>query len=257
MGGFRGGHRGGHRDHNGPGGSFGANAAGMGMRDNQSFQGDRGGHGGFNQGPGGDRGGRGGHGRFGMGGGGGHPFNNNQGGGQNQFLSPNYQCDRCKVPGHYIRDCPHNGNPLYDPSQRKGIPVAHLWKNTIAPEQFQRERGQVHKSLMKQREIYDFSEKITPKNDAESAEAASKIAQEGEEAPKPVVIQLAIDEDLPPSLKCQLCHELIKGASLTPCCFSSCCYECLKSYLTSSHKMSSSRAGVCPIAHCHEQDVFV
>ena len=44
---------------------------------------------------------------------------------------------------------------------------------------------------------------------------------------------------------------------MTPCCFSSCCYECLKSYLTSSHKLASSRAGVCPIAHCPEQDIFV
>ena len=49
----------------------------------------------------------------------------------------------------------------------------------------------------------------------------------------------------------------MKRATLTPCCFSSCCYECLRSYLTSSHKLASSRAGVCPIPHCREQDVFV
>jgi len=63
--------------------------------------------------------------------------------------------------------------------------------------------------------------------------------------------------DIPPSLRCQLCRSLIERATLTPCCFSSCCYECLKSYLTSSHKLACSRAGVCPIAHCREQDIFV
>ena len=47
--------------------------------------------------------------------------------GHNQFsggsyLSPNFLCERCKIPGHYIRDCPHNGNPMYNVSQRKGIP---------------------------------------------------------------------------------------------------------------------------------------
>jgi hypothetical protein len=44
---------------------------------------------------------------------------------------------------------------------------------------------------------------------------------------------------------------------LTPCCTSSACYECLKSYLTSDHKFASSRAGVCPFPDCKQQDVFV
>ena len=43
---------------------------------------------------------------------------------------------------------------------------------------------------------------------------------------------------------------------MTPCCFSSCCYECVKSFLTSSHKNASSRARVCPIEHCREMDIF-
>ena len=63
--------------------------------------------------------------------------------------------------------------------------------------------------------------------------------------------------EVPPSLKCDLCSNLIKSATLTPCCYSSCCYECLNSYLTSSHKLASSKTGVCPIVHCRKQDILV
>ena len=79
-------------------------------------------------------------------------------------MSPHFVCDRCKTPGHYIRDCPQNGNPLYNPSQRKGIPTTQLWRGMIAAEEFERDRNLVHKSLMKQGNIYDFSERIVPKD---------------------------------------------------------------------------------------------
>ena len=42
--------------------------------------------------------------------------------------------------------------------------------------------------------------------------------------------------DIPPSLKCALCIKLIKNATLTPCCFTSCCYECLRTCLTTSSR---------------------
>ena len=198
-------------------------------------------------------------------GGGAHPSRYGMGGaGHNNYtvsgayLSPNFLCERCKVPGHYIRDCPRNGDPLYNPSQRKGIPTTHLWRSIITPEEFQKARGLVHKSLMKQKEIYDFSEIVTSKENA-SVEATLK-AQADDETSNAVIFSTGpggLFTDLPPSLKCQLCSNLIESATMTPCCFSSCCYECLKSYLTSSHRLASSRAGVCPIAHCREQDIFV
>ena len=67
---------------------------------------------------------RGGHvGRYGMGAGGGGHRSYGQGGSNN--LPTNYLCDRCREPGHEIRDCPRNGDPLYNPSQAKGIPQNH------------------------------------------------------------------------------------------------------------------------------------
>jgi len=106
---------------------------------------------------------------------------------------------------------------------------------------------------MKQKEIYDFSERIAAKENAD-AEAVSKAQADGETA-VPDILPTGPGgrfTELPPSLKCQLCTNLIERATMTPCCFNTCCYECLKSYLTSSHKLASSRAGVCPIAQCRE-----
>lgn len=90
---------------------------------------------------------RGGHGRYGMGAGGGGHRSYGQGGSNN--LPPNYVCDRCKVSGHEIRDCPRNGDPLYNPSQAKGIPQNHQWRTFISREQFDQDRDRIHKSLMK------------------------------------------------------------------------------------------------------------
>mmetsp|Transcript_23859 Transcript_23859/g.31955 ORF Transcript_23859/g.31955 Transcript_23859/m.31955 type:complete len:98 (-) Transcript_23859:425-718(-) len=91
---------------------------------------------------------RGGHGgRFGLGAtAGGHNFN--QGGGLYN-LPPGFVCERCKEPGHYIRDCPRNGDPLYNPSQHKGIPQNQQWRLLVASVQFTQNRDRVHKSLMK------------------------------------------------------------------------------------------------------------
>jgi hypothetical protein len=97
----------------------------------------------------------------------------------------------------------------------------------------------VFKSLLKQSEIYKI-EDINYKQ------------EEGDESD-----QQTKNERIPPSLECALCHGLIFNAMLTPCCTSSACYDCLKSYLTGEHKLATSRAGMCPFPDCKEQDVFV
>ena len=50
---------------------------------------------------------------------------------------------------------------------------------------------------------------------------------------------------------------MLLSPNSTSCCFNSCCFDCLKSYLTSSHKLANRRAGVCPMSNCSEQDIFV
>lgn len=43
-------------------------------------------------------------------------------------LPPGYVCNRCKIAGHHIRDCPENGNALYTPFQGRGVPKVHIYK---------------------------------------------------------------------------------------------------------------------------------
>ena len=167
-------------------------------------------------------------------------------GGMNK-LPDTYICDRCKQPGHHIRDCPENGNSYFDPCQNRGVPKQHIWKMQLKlnDSEFQLNAGNVVKSLLKQNEIYSLDESdVKGRNKDQEAEETTKTKG-------------ASEDTIPPSLACEICHQLIKNATLTPCCLNSCCFECLKSYLTSSHKLANRRAGVCPIPSCGEQDIFV
>ena len=162
---------------------------------------------------------RGGHGsRYGIGANAGGPTFGQGGPGYSPHsLPPNFICERCKEPGHYIRDCPRNGDPLYNPSQHKGIPQNQQWRLLVTSDQFTKHRDRVLKSLMKQKEIYDFSERIAPKDSqqsnnasSEQAEAAAKSQAEAEGAESGAnnennsTLKLAGTNmaDLPPSLKC-------------------------------------------------------
>ena len=74
-------------------------------------------------------------------------------------LPDTYICDRCKQPGHHIRDCPENGNAYFDPCQNRGVPKQHIWKMQLKlNDEFQRNAGNVVKSLLKQNEIYTIDE---------------------------------------------------------------------------------------------------
>ena len=46
-------------------------------------------------------------------------------------VGPDYVCKRCKEKGHYVTDCPQNGNPAYDNYERKGVPVDERYKELI------------------------------------------------------------------------------------------------------------------------------
>lgn len=47
---------------------------------------------------------------------------------RNIVLQPNYLCDRCKQPGHYIQDCPTNENQLFEPYKPSGVPMSQIWR---------------------------------------------------------------------------------------------------------------------------------
>lgn len=118
--------------------------------------------------------------------------------------------------------------------------MSQIWRqNGTNAREWQENSHKVFKSLLKQSEIYKIEE------------LAYKSDNEDEEKPR------TAEHQLPPALQCMLCKGLINNAMLTPCCTSSACYGCLKSYLTADHKLASSRAGMCPFPDCKEQDVYV
>lgn len=42
----------------------------------------------------------------------------------NEKLPEGYKCNRCKLAGHHIRNCPENGNAMFAPHLARGIPKA-------------------------------------------------------------------------------------------------------------------------------------
>ncbi len=59
-------------------------------------------------------------------------------GGYGGIPPPTYICHRCKQPGHYIKNCPTNGDPAFEPQRVRhpvGIPTTFLQQVTEAPPQ--------------------------------------------------------------------------------------------------------------------------
>lgn len=46
-------------------------------------------------------------------------------------VEPGYICNRCKKPGHYIKDCPTNNDKNFDPCNVKGVPTNMQGKNIM------------------------------------------------------------------------------------------------------------------------------
>ena len=42
-------------------------------------------------------------------------------------LPDNYVCNRCRVKGHHIKNCPENGKNVFNPYQARGIPKSQQY----------------------------------------------------------------------------------------------------------------------------------
>ena len=78
-----------------------------------------------------------------------------------EILPPGYICRRCHIGGHFIKDCPQNGNPAYDPHNAKGIPKAEIYKqhgiNTL---EFKQNHAKHFRALLKQKELYITADEV-------------------------------------------------------------------------------------------------
>eukprot|EP00644_Phytophthora_capsici_P008347 jgi/Phyca11/567732/estExt2_Genewise1.C_PHYCAscaffold_260236 len=190
---------------NGPGGEAGGRGAGAGGR-------------GFGRGGrGGDFAGRGGmmNGRGGRGAGPGGPA------GPNLLGNPpaNYVCYRCGTPGHYIQNCPTNGDPEFDQHRVKkktGIPKSFM-KAVSDPSEIPVGAGKTVVNAP-----WGGLAVIEPQN----KNFSKLMARSGGSATLDQFIS-----NPPEHLACPLCRRLMSDAVLIPCCQESACDECLRSAL--------------------------
>lgn len=141
--------------------------------------------------------------------------------GENKPPPPNYICHRCSSPGHFINNCPTNGDPAYDFHKVKkatGIPRAFL-------KPVENGASGTNDTMMipgggivvMQPNSGDFDRY------ASSAPAERKASQ------------------VPNHLECLLCKNLLRDAVLIPCCANNFCDSCIRSALLESVNMT------CPI----------
>eukprot|EP00111_Clytia_hemisphaerica_P004788 TCONS_00013764-protein len=115
---------------------------------------------------------------------------------------PSYVCYRCGGKGHFVRQCPTQGDPRYNKQQfaraPSGIPREYYMMK-----------------MKQEQEILDSYRSI-----------------QGNTNFTPTVSSEIVDQTKVPSdLQCSLCKQLFKDAVVTPCCGVSYCDECIRTYL--------------------------
>ena len=148
------------------------------------------------------------------------------GAGRRKFHSdlppPNYVCHRCGVGGHWIYNCPTNGNPEYDVKKVKvpvGIPLEKLVSTG---------EGTI---VMPDGTIGD----VMVDDRAMAKEATTSFVR-----PKPAELEV------PDDMKCPICGNLMNEAALIMCCQSSFCDNCIRTHLIET--------GTCP--KCGKEDML-
>ena len=143
---------------------------------------------------------------------------------------PSYICHRCSQPGHYIQNCPTNGDSEFDVPRMKlpvGIPKSRL---KVVPSGNALQVGTVAKLgglLLPGGQIATLQA-----NDDEFHKATQGIA-------KRVAVREAT---IPEEYRCLVCREILKNAVLLPCCAISTCDNCANDAI--------QRYGGCPL--CNE-----
>ncbi|KAG9290696.1 hypothetical protein G9A89_011659 [Geosiphon pyriformis] len=144
----------------------------------------------------------------------------------------NYVCFRCGNRGHYINNCPTNGDKEYDKQPR-------IKRTTGIPRSFLKEVNEPKKDgpggLM-----------VTPQGGLVVAIADEASWEKHKAFTRSTLGNGDVYEQVPvnkPELECRLCHHLFREAVTIPCCRVSYCDDCIRNYLL-EHDFS------CP--NCHE-----
>lgn len=136
---------------------------------------------------------------------------------------PGYICHRCGQSGHYIMNCPTNGDPEFDVKKVRhpvGIPVTRLV--TSGEGGLMLPSGETGALAVND---LDFLNQVV----APSTVLAGDRAQQ-----------------VPSELQCPICQKLFNDAVLIPCCQESYCDPCIREHLIAKNK--------CP--NCGQTDVL-
>uniref|UniRef100_A0A8C3JF97 RBBP6 ligase n=1 Tax=Calidris pygmaea TaxID=425635 RepID=A0A8C3JF97_9CHAR len=142
---------------------------------------------------------------------------------------PSYICFRCRKPGHYIKNCPTNGDKNFKP-------IPRIKKSTGIPRSFLMEVEDPNtKGVM----LTNTGKYAIPIINAEAYARGKK-----EKPPFfPEEPSSSSSVPVPDELLCLICKEIMTDAAVTPCCGNSYCDECIRTALLESEEHA------CPMCH--------
>lgn len=133
--------------------------------------------------------------------------------GQRKVPPPGYVCYRCNLPGHFIYECPTNGDPAYN-VQRKTLTMHGVPKSFLTPS----DNGRVLEFRPNENVFYQAI-----KHSGRTENLERKL------------------QEIPKEFICPICKKIMSNASMAPCCTESACDDCFRSILIEKNEF------ICPL----------